>query len=127
MSHASTNSLPAPRATFDLRDGYDATCAQVAEKKPDGGFADQFGRLLPVFLDPRHVDMGNEIVRIGTCNYEHADGLVGLGALDERNHIAHQLRPQKVHRRRRDFRQQNGSFIRHFDRIEIHRISLVIL
>jgi len=87
MSHASTNSLPAPRAPFDLRDGHDAACAQVAEKKPDGGFAHQPGRLLPVFLDPSHVDMGNEIVRVRTLEHKHLDRVVRFSLLNERDQI----------------------------------------
>jgi hypothetical protein len=56
--------------------------------------------------------VGNEIVRIGTLEHEHLDGVVGLGSLNEGDQIADQFGPQKIHGRGRNFREQNGPFQR---------------
>lgn len=75
----------AAHASFDLRDGDEPACAQMAKQKADRRFADKLRRLLPVLLDLGHVDVGNEIIWVGALEYEHLDGVVGLGALDERD------------------------------------------
>src|SRR5215468_4952666 len=93
MSHASTNSLPAPRAPLNLRDTDEPARAQTAEKKADRRFTDELRRLLPVLFDPGHVDMGDEIVGVGTLEDEYLDGVVGLSLLNERDQIADQFRP----------------------------------
>ena len=59
MSHASTNSLPAPRTRPSI-------CAMVTrrlalemtEQERDRRFAGQLRRFLPVLLYPGHVDVG---------------------------------------------------------------------
>ena len=52
--------------------------------------------------DPRHVDVGNEIVRVGALEHEHPDRVVSLGLLEERDQVADQFRPQKIHWRSGD-------------------------
>ena len=37
------------------------------------------------YFDPRHVDVRNEIIGVGTLEHEHSDGIVGLGLLNERD------------------------------------------
>ena len=80
-------------ATLDLRDGDQAAGAQMAKQEGDRRFAGQFRRLLPVLFNARHVDMGNEVVRVRTLEHEHANGIVALGLLNERDEIANQFRP----------------------------------
>jgi hypothetical protein len=45
---------------------------------------------------------------------------VCLGLLNEGDQIADQFGPEKIHRRGRHFREQNGPFLTHFDCFEIH-------
>ena len=108
----------AAHAAFDLRDRDQAARAQVAEQDSERRFAGQLRRRFPVFPDPRHVDVGNEVVRVGALEHQHLDGAVGLGLLDEGDQIADQCRPQKIHRRGRDFGEQNGTFPAHRERLE---------
>ena len=111
MSHASTNSLPAPRTRPSI-------CAMVTSRlalrwrnrSADRRLAGQLRRLLPVLLDPGHVDVGDEIVGVGALEHEHLNGVVGLGTLNEGHQIADQLGPEQIHRRSRDLHEQNGSF-----------------
>ena len=107
-------------ATLDLRDGDEAACAQMAKQQGDRRLAGQLRRLRPVLLDPGHVDVGNEVVGVGALEHEHLDGVVGLGLLNEGDQIADQLGPQKIHGRGRDLREQNGPFLAHGERLEIH-------
>ena len=108
----------AAHATLDLRDGDEAACAQMAKQEGDRRFAGQLRRLLPVLFDPGHVDVGNEIVGVGALEHEHLDGVVGLGSLNEGDQIADQFGPQKIHGRGRNFREQNGPFLAHLERLE---------
>ena len=78
-------------------------------------------------LIPGHVDVGNEIVRIGTLEHEHLDGVVGLGPLNEGDQIADQFGPQKIHGRGRNFREQNGPFLAHGQCLENHGISSALV
>ena len=110
-------------ATLDLRDGNEAARAETPKKEGDRRFAGQLCSLLTVRLDPGDVDVGNEVVRVGAPEDEHADGVVGLGSLDERNQIADQVGPQKVHRRGRNAREQDGLFPTNGERLEIHGTS----
>jgi len=71
----------------------------MAKKKGYRRFAGQLRRLLSVLFDAGHVDMRDEIVGVGTSEYEHLDGVVGLSLLNERNQIADQFWPQKIHGR----------------------------
>ena len=64
--------------------------------------------------------MGNEIVGVGALEHEHLDGVVGLGSLNEGDQIADQFGSQKIHGRGRDFREQNGPFLAHLERLENH-------
>jgi hypothetical protein len=73
-----------------------------------------------VLLDPSHIDMGYEIVRVGALEHQHLEHRVGLGASNEGDQIADQLRPDEIHGRSRDRRKQNGSFLAHHKRLEIH-------
>ena len=88
----------------------------MAKQKTDRRFADKLRRLLPVLLDLGHVDVGNEIIRVGALEYEHLDRVVGLGALDERDQIANQLGSQKIHRRSRNLHEQDGPFLAYLER-----------
>ena len=87
-------------------------------RRRDRRFAGQLRRLLPVLFDPGHVDVGNEIVGVGALEHEHLDGVVGLGSLNEGDQIADQFGPQKIHGRGRNFREQNGPFLAHGERLE---------
>jgi hypothetical protein len=46
--------------------------------------------------------------------------MVCLGLLNEGDQIASQFGAQKIHRRGREFREQIGLFLTHFDCSEIH-------
>ena len=92
-------------ATLDLRDRDQAAGAQMAEEQRDRRLPRELGRLLPVLRDPRQVHMGDEVVRVGAAEHEHPDPLVGLGALDQRDEVADQFRPEQVHGRSRDLRE----------------------
>jgi hypothetical protein len=105
-------------ATLDLRDSDEAACAQVAKQEGDLGFSGQLRCLRPVFLDPGHVDVGNEVVGISALEHQHLENLVGFGLLNEGNQIADQLWPQKIHGRSRNFSEQNGPFLAHGERFE---------
>src|SRR4029077_6275709 len=52
--------------------------------------------------------MRNEIVGVGASEHEHLQRSISLGVLNERDEIANELGPQKVHRRGRNVREQNG-------------------
>jgi hypothetical protein len=69
-------------ATFDLRDGDQTAYAQVAKQEGDRGFSGP-RCLRPVFLDPGHVDMGNEIVGVSALENEHLESLVDFGPLNK--------------------------------------------
>lgn len=51
----------------------------MAEQETDGRFASQLRCLLPVLADARHIDVGNEIVRVGASENQHASRRVSLG------------------------------------------------
>ena len=89
----------------------------MAKQKTDRRFADKLRRLLPVLLDLGHVDVGNEIIRVRALEYDHLDGVVGLGALDERDQIADQPGSQKIHRRGRNLHEQDGPFLVYLERL----------
>ena len=93
----------------------------MAKQERDRRFAVKLRRLLPVLFDLGHVDVGNEIVGVGALEHEHLEGVVGLGSLNERDQIADQLGPQKIHGRGRNFHEQNGPFPAHLERLENHR------
>lgn len=77
---------------FDLGDR-EPTRTQVAKQQAERGFANQPRCLLPVLADPRHVDMGNEVIGVGAPEHQHLNGLIGLGLLNQRDQIADQFRP----------------------------------
>jgi hypothetical protein len=79
-------------ATLDLGDRDEAACAQMAKQEGDRRFAGQFRRLRPVLVDPGHVDVGDEVVGIGTLEHEHLEGVASLGSLDEGDQIADRVR-----------------------------------
>jgi hypothetical protein len=60
----------------------------VVKQERDRRLAGQLRRLLPVLIDPGHVDMRNEVVGVGAAEHEHLDGVVGLGSPDEADEIA---------------------------------------
>jgi hypothetical protein len=47
-------------AALDLRNGDEAARAQMAKQEGNRRIAGQLRRLRPVFIDPGHVDVGNE-------------------------------------------------------------------
>ena len=81
--------------TLDLRDGDETACAQMTEQEPDRRFAGQLRRLLPVLFDPRHIDVGNEIVGVCALEHEYLDGVIGLGPLNEGYQVADQFGPKR--------------------------------
>ena len=95
----------------------------MAKQEGDRPFAGQLRRLRSVLIDPGQVDVWDEVVGIGALEHEHLDLVVGLGALDEGDQIANQRGPQQVHRRGRNFRDEDGLLIAHCDRLENHGIS----
>ena len=48
----------------------------------------------------------------------HLERTLGVDALNERDKIAHQLKPQQFHGRSRNFCEQHGSFLVHADRLQ---------
>jgi hypothetical protein len=111
-------------APFDLRDRDEPTRTQVAKQEAERGFANQPRCLLPVLADPRYVDVGNEVIGVGAPEHKHQNGLIGLRLLNQRDQIADQFRPEKIHGWSRDVREQHGPFLTHSERFEIHSIFL---
>jgi hypothetical protein len=72
-------------ATLDLCDGDQAARAEMTKHQANRCLASQLCCLCPVLLDLGHINMGNEIVGIGALEYEHLDGVTGLGLLNERD------------------------------------------
>ena len=91
----------------------------MTKQESDRRFADQLRRLVPVLFDPVYVDVGDEIVRVGAPEDEHLDIVVGLGSPNEGDQVAHQRRPQKIHRRGGDIDEQNRAFLAYFKGLEI--------
>ena len=71
--------------------------------------------------------MGDEIVRVGTLEHEYMDGVIGLGLLNERDQVADQFRPQKIHRGSRDFREQNAPFFMRRDRFKSRLLCSILV
>ena len=69
----------------DLRNGDQAARPELTKHQTNRRLASQLCRLCAVLLNLGHVDMGNEIVGIGALEYEHFDGVIGLGSLNERD------------------------------------------
>ena len=92
----------------------------MAKQEGDRGFAGQFRRLRPVLVDPGHVDVGDEVVGIGTLEHENLEGVVSLGSLDEGDQIADQFGSQKIHGRGGNVHEQNGPLLTHGERLEVH-------
>src|SRR5262249_14353948 len=104
-------------ATLDLSDADKTTRAEMTKHEGDRSFACQLRRLLAVFFDPGHVDVRDEIVRVGTLQHKHFDGVVGLGLLNEGHQIANQFWAQKIHGRGCDVRKQNTPLLPHSQRL----------
>jgi hypothetical protein len=92
-------------ATFDLCDGDEAACAQMAKQQAERRFADQLRRLIPILLDPGHIDVGDEIVGICALEHKHLAGPNSLGILNERDQIADESWAQEVHWRGHNLRE----------------------
>jgi hypothetical protein len=60
----------------------------MAKQEGDRRIAGQLRRPRPVFIDPGHVDVGNEVVGVGALEHEHLDGVAGLDSLNEGDQIA---------------------------------------
>jgi len=67
----------------------------MAKQEADRRFASELHRFLPVLVDLGHVDVGNEIVRIGARENDYADGLVRLGELNQSDQIENVLGPSR--------------------------------
>ena len=63
----------AAHATLDLRDGDQAAGAQMTKQAAERRFAGELRRFLPVFADPSHVDVRDEVVGVGAREHEHLD------------------------------------------------------
>src|SRR5262245_25771852 len=102
--------------------------AQAAKQDGHRRFARQPGGLLPVFADPRHIDVRNEVIGVGAREDDHVAGLVGLGALNQRNEVADQFDPEKIHRRCRDVHQHHGPVLTDSERLKVccHGIESVM-
>ena len=96
-------------ATLDLRDGDEAAVAQVVEQQRKRWLARQPRCLGPILGDPCHVDVGDEVVRVGALEHQDPDAVIGLGLLDQRDQVANQPRRQKIHRRRRDLDEHDSA------------------
>ena len=72
-------------------------------------------------MDGRTIDVRNEVSGVGTTEYQHLAGLVGLGLLDEGDEIADQLGPEQVHWRGRDLGEEDTAFGSHPQRFELRR------
>jgi hypothetical protein len=71
--------------------------------------------------------MGNEVVWVGALEHEDLNVVVGLGSLKEGDQIADQFRTQKIHRRRRDLREQNRFVPAQGERFETLRVISVLV
>jgi hypothetical protein len=107
--------------TLDLRDADEPAGAQITKQKPDRCLAGQLRRLRPVPGDSIQVDMGDEIVGVGTLEDKHPDSVISLGVLNQRDQITDQLGSQEIHRRRHDLRKQNAPFLADIQRFESDR------
>jgi len=95
----------APNASRDLSDRHKPACAQVAKQQTEGRFTSQLHRLFPILRDARDVDVRNEVVGVGAREYEYLTHLVSLGSLNQRDEIADQFGPKKIHGWGRDVRE----------------------
>lgn len=77
----------------------------MAKQEAERRFTGQPRRLLPVFAEPCHVDVGNEVVGIGAREHKYLERAVSLGSLNQRNEIADQFGPKKIHGWGRDVRE----------------------
>jgi hypothetical protein len=67
----------------------------MAKQEAERRFTGQPRRLLPVFAEPCHVDVGNEVVGIGAREHKYLERAVSLGSLNQRNEIAGPVRSQE--------------------------------
>ena len=111
-------------ATLDLRDRDEAAVAQVVEQQRKRWLARQPRCLGPILGDPRHVDVGDEVVRVGALEHQDPDAVIGLGLLDQRDQIANQLGRQEIHRRRRDLHHHDCAVWTHGECLENHGTPL---
>ncbi len=86
----------------------------------EGRNALQLHDLFPVLVDACHVDMGDEVIRVGASEHGDLATRVGLGLLDQGDQIPDQLGPEEIHWRGRDFREQHGAFPRDIELFESH-------
>jgi hypothetical protein len=105
-------------AALDLGDREKAACAEMSKHKRDRRFTGELRRFLPVLFDLGDVNVGNEIIRIRAPEHEYFEIIVGLGLLNKRDQVAHQHGPQKIHGWGSNVREQNGSFLAHFERLK---------
>jgi hypothetical protein len=122
MSQARTNSLPAARTRPSI-------CAIVTSRLALRWWKSSAIDASPVSFASscRHsairvIDVRDEVLRIGAAEHHHADFVVGLGALDERDQVADQLRPEQVHGRRRDLREPDAPFLPQTQRPELRHV-----
>jgi hypothetical protein len=60
----------------------------LSRRKSEPGASGLLRGLLPDLLNPRHVDIGDEVVGIGTFEHENLNPVVSLGLLNEASQIA---------------------------------------
>src|SRR5450755_4351772 len=69
-------------ATFDLRNRDQAACTQIAKYRRKRRFAGELCCQPAILRNPSYVDMGDEIVGVGTLEQQYMDGVIGLGLLN---------------------------------------------
>jgi hypothetical protein len=90
----------------------------VPEQDADRGFAGELRCFLSILFYAGDVDMWNEVIRIGAPEDEHPHGSVAFRLLDQRDKVADQIGPEKIHGRRGYPYEQNGGVLLHAQRRE---------
>src|SRR6476660_9272479 len=105
-------------ATFDLRDGNEPAYAQIAKQQAQRWLAGQLRRRFPVPSNPGDIDVGNEIVSVGTLEDDHLHIVICLSLLNERYQVANEFRPQQIDRRSRNLSEEDSSFFAYVQSLE---------
>ena len=85
----------AAHATLDLCDRDKAALAQAAKHDRDRRLPSQPRRIFAVLFDPRHIDMGDEIIGIGAPEYQPLDSIGGLRLPNEGVQVTDQFGPKR--------------------------------
>ena len=121
MSQARTTSLPAPRTAPDLAMVIRWLALRWWNGSAIDGSPTNFVASTRYGVDPGHVHVRDEIVRVTASEHEHLDGVLGLGSLNEEDQIPDQLGAEKIHRTVPDFHEPNCVFRAHVERVESGR------